>query len=93
MSKGMGCPIGSMVVGSQEDIKQAINYRKILGGAMRQTGVLASCGIVALQNWQEKLAEDNENAAFMAHELAEIKGVKIDSSQVETNILYFTFEP
>ena len=78
MSKGMGCPIGSMIVGSQEDITQAINFRKILGGAMRQTGVIASCGIIALQDWQEKLVEDNGNAAFMAHELAEIKGVKID---------------
>ena len=78
MSKGMGCPIGSMIVGSHEDITQAINFRKILGGAMRQTGVIASCGIIALQDWQEKLVEDNGNAAFMAHELAEIKGVKID---------------
>lgn len=56
MSKGMGCPIGSLIVGSNEDITEAINIRKILGGAMRQTGVFASCGLVSLMDWQGKIA-------------------------------------
>ena len=92
-SKGMGCPVGSFVVGSGEDIQKAINYRKILGGAMRQIGVGAACGLIALKNWQERISKDNENAAFMAAELADIPGVRIDPSIVETNILRFTFEP
>ena len=50
-SKGMGCPVGSFVVGSQADIEKAINYRKILGGGMRQIGVAAVCGIIALEDW------------------------------------------
>ena len=55
MSKGMGCPIGSLVVGTHEDIAEAMNIRKILGGAMRQTGIFAACGLISLMDWQEKL--------------------------------------
>ena len=60
---------------------------------MRQTGVFAACGVIALEDWQEKLAEDHSNAAFLANELAEIPGIIINPDHVETNILYFTFEP
>ena len=56
LSKGLGCPIGSVVAGSSKDMIEARNLRKMLGGAMRQTGVFASCGIVALMDWQEKIS-------------------------------------
>ena len=59
---------------------------------MRQTGVIAACGLVALEDWHEKLTIDHSNASFLAHELAEIPGIIIDPKTVETNILYFTFE-
>ena len=59
---------------------------------MRQSGVLAACGIVSLMDWREKLEIDNKNASWMAHELAEIKGVVIDPTFIETNIVRFTFE-
>ena len=59
LSKGMGCPVGSLVVGSEEDIKEARNIRKMLGGGMRQSGILTACGIVSLTDWREKLAIDN----------------------------------
>ena len=93
LSKGMGCPIGSMVVGTEKDILAARNYRKMLGGAMRQTGVFAACGLVSLMDWQEKLTKDNLNAAWLAQELASIEGVLIEPELVETNILRFRFKP
>lgn len=92
LSKGMGCPIGSVVAGTEADIQQARVFRKMLGGGMRQMGVVAAPALVALEDWQEKIAVDNENAAFLAHELAEIPGIKIDPSLVETNIVLFEIE-
>ena len=55
----MGSPMGSLIVGSHEDIRSAMNYRKILGGSMRQTGLIAACGLVSLEDWQEKLTVDH----------------------------------
>ena len=78
MSKGMGSPMGSLIVGSQEDIRSAMNYRKMLGGSMRQTGLIAACGLVSLEDWQEKLTVDHSNAAFLATGLSEIQGIVID---------------
>ena len=66
MSKGMGCPLGSMVVGSEKDIRTARNFRKMLGGGMRQTGIFAACGLISLTDWQEKLTQDNNNCKWMA---------------------------
>ncbi len=66
MSKGMGCPALSLIVGSEDDIKKAKNFRKMLGGGMRQTGVLSAACLVSLMDWQEKLQVDNENARFLA---------------------------
>lgn len=66
LSKGMGCPVGSLVIGSKEDIEFAYMLRKILGGQMRQVGVLATCGLVALEDWKEKLAADHKNAKYLA---------------------------
>lgn len=78
LSKGLGCPIGSIVAGTHKEIQQARVFRKMLGGSMRQTGLFASCGLVALEDWEEKIAEDNANTRYLAHELFDIKSVDID---------------
>ena len=88
-SKGMGCPIGSVVIGTEEDIKQARVFRKMLGSGMRQIGVIAAPMLVSLQNWREKILIDNQNARFMAEEIAGWPGVTIKLDEVQTNILRF----
>lgn len=92
LSKGMGCPAGSMIAGSHEDIKRARVLRKMLGGGMRQTGILSACGLVSLMDWEEKLLLDNQNAKFLATELASIPGVLIDPDTVDTNIVRFKID-
>ena len=87
LAKGFGCPIGSLLVGSEEDMHTARFYRKQLGGAMKQMGVFTSCGLVALEDWEQKIREDNENASYLAHELAQIEGIIVNEKEVETNIL------
>ena len=89
LSKGLGCPIGSLLVGSEKDIKEGRIIRKLLGGTMRQSGIFAACGLVALEDWQEKIKIDNDNASFLAKELASIPGILIDPETVETNIVRF----
>lgn len=88
-SKGLSAPVGSMIVGSKEFIKEARRNRKIVGGGMRQVGVLAAACIVALDSMIERLAEDHENAAYLAKGLAEIAEVDIDPTEVETNLVFF----
>jgi threonine aldolase len=91
MSKGMGAPIGSLLCGSQKDIDRAKTLRKIAGGGMRQTGILAACALVSLEeDWQAKLKKDNDNCQWMGFEVAEIPGVEFDPETVQTNILRFT---
>lgn len=93
-SKGMGCPAGSLIIGSHSAINEARNLRKMLGGGMRQgAGIMSVCGNIALDDWEEKLTADNQNAKWMAKELAGIKGVCLNPEEVETNIVRFTFEP
>lgn len=89
LSKGLGAPVGSMVVGSKEFIEEARLVRKMLGGGMRQAGILAAAGLVALEEGPSRLHIDHENARFLAEGLAEIPGVKIDPAKVATNILFF----
>ena len=89
LSKGLGAPVGSMVVGSKEFIEEARLVRKMLGGGMRQAGILAAAGLVALEEGPSRLYIDHENARFLAEALAEIPGVKIDPAKVATNILFF----
>jgi threonine aldolase len=91
LSKGLGCPVGSVLAGSREFIIEARRNRKLLGGGMRQAGVLAAAGIYALENMVERLAEDHENARLAAEGLREMPGVKLDP-EPETNLLYFTVE-
>jgi threonine aldolase len=89
LSKGLGCPAGSLFCGSQESVDQARRWRKRLGGAMRQTGVLAAAGLVALETMIDRLAEDHANARTLAEGLAELPGISCDLSRVQTNLVYF----
>lgn len=89
LSKGLGAPVGSMLLGSREFIEKAHVTRKMLGGAMRQAGVLAAAGLIALEDSPKMLARDHENAKFLASGLSRIKGISIDPGKVETNIVIF----
>jgi len=89
LSKGLGAPVGSVLVGSRAFIAEARHVRKMLGGGMRQAGVLAAAGLVALEETPPKLHIDHENAKFLAAGLAEIPGIGIDPPKVVTNILIF----
>jgi len=89
LSKGLGAPVGSMLLGGKAFIEEARLVRKMLGGGMRQAGVLAAAGLVALEESPKRLQIDHENAKFLAEGLAEIPGVKINPAKVKTNILFF----
>lgn len=89
LSKGLGAPIGSMLLGTREFIDEARRWRKLLGGGMRQVGVLAAAGLVALQESPQRLAQDHSNAQRLAHGIALMPGFQIDPSMVETNIVIF----
>jgi threonine aldolase len=93
LSKGLSAPVGSMVCGSAEFIHQARRQRKMLGGGMRQAGVLAAAGIVALETMVERLAEDHANADRLAEGLARLPGVVIDRAQISSNIVIFGLAP
>jgi threonine aldolase len=89
LSKGLGCPVGSVFCGSSEAIDKARRWRKMLGGGWRQAGVIAAAGLWALDHMVERLAEDHGNARTLAEGLAELPGIAIDASRVETNIVIF----
>lgn len=89
LSKGLGAPVGSILCGTDEYITQARRWRKMLGGGMRQVGVLAAPGLLALEQNRERLAEDNANARHLAEGLAAIRGIALDPSRVQSNIVYF----
>lgn len=89
LSKGLGAPAGSVLLGTKDFIAEARVWRKRLGGGMRQIGILAAAGQIALDESPKRLVEDHENAARLARGLAEIKGVFIDPAKVETNIVIF----
>ncbi len=89
LSKGLGAPVGSMLAGTAADIAQARLYRKRLGGGMRQAGVLAAAGLIALEHSPRHLMEDHRNARLMARGLAQIPGIRIDPAKVQTNIVIF----
>jgi threonine aldolase len=89
LSKGLSAPVGSVICGSREFIAQARRYRKMLGGGMRQAGVLAAAGIVALEKMVDRLAEDHANARRLAEGLADTPGVLIELDRVQTNIVFF----
>jgi threonine aldolase len=89
LSKGLGAPVGSMLVGSREFIEKARIYRKLFGGGMRQVGVLAAAGLIALENSPARLHEDHSNARHLAEGLARLPGVHVDLRKVQTNIVIF----
>jgi threonine aldolase len=88
LSKGLAAPVGSLVCGSKTFIAKARRVRKVLGGGMRQAGVLAAAGIVALTEMVDRLAEDHENAKVLSVGLSEIKGLRVYPERVFTNIVY-----
>ncbi len=89
LSKGLGAPVGSIIMGENGMIEEAFRVRKSWGGGMRQIGILAAAGLYAVENNFKRLAEDHENAKTLANHLTQIDGVEIDASLVETNIVVF----
>lgn len=87
LSKGLSCPVGSLVVGNQEFVRSAREWRKILGGNLRQSGIIAAPGIVALEKMVDRLKEDHDNARKLAEGLVEIEGIMLDMRTVQTNIV------
>jgi threonine aldolase len=88
-TKGLGAPVGAVLVGSRELIDEAWRFKQMWGGAMRQAGVVAAAGLYALDHHVERLADDHANARRLADGLAELPGVEIDPARVETNIVIF----
>ena len=93
LSKGLGAPVGSVLCGSPAHITKARRWRKVLGGGMRQAGVLAAAGIHALQNNVERLAQDHDNARLLADLLAQVDGVRVDPETVQTNMVFASVDP
>src|SRR5271170_3759010 len=89
LSKGLCAPVGSMLVGSREVIERARIYRKALGGGMRQAGVLAAAGLIALEEMPKRLAEDHANARYIAEQLSGLPQIELDLATVQTNIVIF----
>ncbi|HEX5612443.1 MAG TPA: GntG family PLP-dependent aldolase [Burkholderiales bacterium] len=89
LSKGLGAPGGSLLAGSRALLERAVRYRRMLGGAMRQTGIYAACGLYAIEQHYERLAEDHANARRFAERLAQSKRIDLDLATVQTNIIVF----
>ena len=89
LSKGLSAPVGSVVCGSKKFIAQARRIRKVLGGGMRQSGIIAAAGIVALEQMVERIAEDHKNARRLTEGIARIEGLSVDPAKTQTNIVYF----
>ena len=92
LSKGLGAPAGSVLCGPAESIAEARRWRKMLGGGMREIGMLGAAGLFALDNMVDRLAEDHANARTLAEGLAEIEGVGIDLSRVQTNLVIYELD-
>jgi len=88
-SKSLGAPVGSVLTGDGEFIGRARRFRKMFGGGMRQAGIIAAGALYALENNRQRLAEDHANAKLLAEALGQIPGIKINVSEVETNLVYF----
>ena len=89
ISKGLSAPIGSLIVGSRDFIDRARKFRKMVGGGMRQVGVIAAAGIVALDEMVDRLAEDHANAQLLVRGMASIPGIDVEPDVVETNIIFY----
>ncbi len=93
LSKGLGAPVGSLLCGNTKLIREARKWRKMVGGGMRQAGILAAAGIYSLEHNIQRLAEDHENAAFLAQGLAEIDEIRVDFHHAQTNMVYIDVPP
>ena len=92
LSKGLGCPIGGVLAGSNKFIEGAWAWKHRFGGAMRQAGILAAAGLYALDHHVDRLAEDHANARLFADRLSEVPGIVLDPPEVETNLVFFNME-
>jgi threonine aldolase len=92
LSKGLGAPVGSVIVGSQSFIEKAKTVRKTLGGGMRQIGVLCAAALVALQENLPKLQHDHKKAKLLAEGLNQMKGIRVNVAAVETNMIFMDME-
>ncbi len=92
LSKGLSAPVGSVLVGSREFIARAHRNRKILGGGMRQAGVIAAAGVVALESMTHRMRDDHANAKVLARKLADVPGLSIDVAGVHSNMVYFNLD-
>jgi threonine aldolase len=89
LSKGLCAPVGSLAVGDEEFIERARRYRKMLGGGMRQAGIIAAPGIIAIEKMVDRLKDDHANAKMLAEGLTKIEGISVDVSHVQTNIVLY----
>jgi len=89
LSKGLGCPVGAVLAGAREFIKEARRCKHLFGGAMRQAGIIAAAGVYALQHHVQRLADDHVHAKMLAEALAELPGIRLNPAEVETNIVIF----
>ena len=92
LSKGLCAPVGSVLAGTKEFVERARKYRKMLGGGMRQVGILAAAGILAITEMPKRLSEDHENARYLAGKLNEIPGVHVDPESVQINMVFCDFD-
>ena len=93
LSKGLGAPVGSMIAGSRDFIERCRPIRKMLGGGMRQAGVLAAAGLLALEEGPKRLKDDHENAQVLAERLSRVPGIELNPGKVQTNIVIFSVKP
>jgi threonine aldolase len=93
LSKGLAAPVGSMIVGSKEFIGKARRARRIVGGAMRQAGVIAAAGVVALTEMVDRLPEDHRRARKLAEGFADIPGIFVDVDRVQSNMVFYRLDP
>ena len=92
LSKGLSCPVGSLVVGTRDFVEKARKIRKLLGGGMRQAGVIAAPGIIALEKMVGRLEDDHRNARFLAEGMTRIDGLGVDLERVQTNMVLFSVD-
>ncbi|MCA9199221.1 MAG: low-specificity L-threonine aldolase [Planctomycetales bacterium] len=93
LSKGLGAPVGSVLAGSREHMAEARRHRKLFGGGMRQSGIIAAGGLYALQHHVDRLAEDHANAKLLANRIKDVNGLELISDSPDTNILFFDVDP
>jgi threonine aldolase len=89
LSKGLGCPIGGVLAGKKDFINRCWRFKHLFGGALRQSGIVAAAGIYALEHHIERLKDDHDNAKLLAKGLATIKKIRVESTEPQTNIIFF----